>query len=57
MMMGPMFKKGEIIDRPMSLMDVAPTIMYAAGYPMPKDATGSIVFQAFNEKDNVFNKR
>lgn len=57
MMMGPMFKKGEIIDRPMDLTDVAPTIMYAAGYPMPKDATGSVVFQAFGDKDNVFNKR
>ncbi len=57
MMMGPMFKQGEIIDRPMDLTDVAPTIMYAAGYPMPADATGGVVFQAFGDKDNVFNKR
>lgn len=49
-MSGSKFKKDCILERPMDLTDIAPTMCYAAGLPQPKDATGGIVFQAFQEE-------
>lgn len=56
MMSGPGVKKGVVIDRPIDLTDVAPTLMFSAGYPQPADATGGIIFQAFESEANIFNK-
>lgn len=50
MFMGPKLKKGVILERPTDLTDIAPTIMFAAGYPQPADATGGIISQAFEER-------
>ncbi len=49
MFMGPKLKKGVILDRPIDLTDIAPTLMFAAGYPQPADATGGIISQALSE--------
>ena len=46
MFMGPKIKEGVILDRPTDLTDIAPTLMYASGYPQPADATGGVIFQA-----------
>lgn len=48
---GPQFKKGYILSRPTDLTDIAPTICYALSYPQPKDATGGVVFQAFENQE------
>ncbi len=53
-MKGPKFRKGVVLDRPMDQTDIAPTVMYAAGYPQPKDATGGIIFQAIEEENSPF---
>lgn len=50
MMCGPKFKKGVCLDRPADLTDFAPTLCYALGYPQPKDATGGVVFAAFDDE-------
>ncbi len=55
-MKGPKIKEGVVIDRPMDLTDIAPTVMFSAGYPQPADATGGIVFQAFRDGADVFTK-
>lgn len=49
MMSGKGFKKNTEISRPLDVTDFAPTLCYAMGYPQPKDATGGVVFQAFEE--------
>ena len=49
MMAGGDFKKGEIISRPVRLVDIAPTISYLCGAPMPKDVEGGVIFQAINK--------
>ena len=46
---GKGFKKDHILTRPTDLTDIAPTLCYAAGYPQPKDATGGVVFAAFED--------
>lgn len=48
---GPEFKKGAILSRPSDLTDIAPTVCYALSYPQPRDATGGIIFQAFEKQD------
>ena len=49
-MSGSKFKKGVSLTRPIDLTDVAPTMCYACGLPQPKDATGGVIFQAFEEE-------
>lgn len=46
---GPAFKQGAVIDRAVSLADIAPTLNYAMKYPQPRDADGGVVFQALRE--------
>ena len=47
---GPAIKKGLTLTRPADLTDLAPTLCYAANYPQPKDATGGVIFQIFENK-------
>ena len=47
---GSKFKKNVILDRPADITDIAPTLCFAAGVPQPKDATGGVLFAAFNEE-------
>ena len=49
-MSGKGFKKDHLLGRPTDLTDIAPTLLYASGYPQPEDATGGIVFAAFDNK-------
>lgn len=50
MMTGPGVKKGEIIKRPVRVVDIAPTISWLTGIPAPKDAEGGIIYQALEER-------
>lgn len=47
---GKGIKKGAIIDRPVSLCDVAPTLCYLHEYPMPDKAQGAIIYQALENR-------
>jgi predicted AlkP superfamily phosphohydrolase/phosphomutase len=46
---GPGVRKGVTLDRTVWLTSAAPTLCHAAGLPIPRDATGSIVYQAFED--------
>ncbi len=48
-MAGGEFKKGEIISRPIRLVDIVPTICYLCDAPMPHDVEGGIIYQAINK--------
>lgn len=47
---GGKFKENEVLDRPIDLTDIAPTLCYALGYPQPDNATGGVVFKALKEE-------
>jgi len=49
-MCGPKFKQNVTLTRPIDLTDFAPTLNFAVGYPQPKDATGGVIFQSFNDQ-------
>jgi predicted AlkP superfamily phosphohydrolase/phosphomutase len=46
---GPGVRKGVTLERTVWLTDVAPTICHVAGLPMPRDADGSVIYQALEE--------
>ena len=48
---GPGIKKGHILDRTVWLVDIVPTICYLLDLPVPKDAQGSILYQALEDPD------
>ncbi|MBR5504983.1 MAG: alkaline phosphatase family protein [Clostridia bacterium] len=50
-MAGKGFKKDHFLKRPTDITDIAPTLLYAAGYPQPEDATGGVVFAALDNKN------
>lgn len=50
-MTGPGLKKGVELERNVWCLDMVPTICYLAGWPMPKDAEGAIIFQALEDPD------
>lgn len=50
-MSGPGVKRGVELERNVWCMDLVPTICYLAGWPMPKDTEGAVVFQALEEPD------
>ncbi|MDD4543459.1 MAG: alkaline phosphatase family protein [Clostridia bacterium] len=52
MFSGKNIKKGELVDRPANLEDIAPTLCYLLKYPQPASATGGILFQIF--KDDMY---
>ena len=47
---GPGIQKNVTLSRPANLTDLAPTLCYAVDYPQPKDATGGVIFQIFENK-------
>jgi len=50
-MAGPGIKKGVELERNVWCLDMIPTICYLAGWPMPRDAEGAIIFQALEDAD------
>jgi len=48
---GPNIKKGHILKRTVWLTDIAPTICYLLGLPIPRDTEGSIIYQAMENPD------
>ena len=46
---GKNVRKGQIIDRPANLEDVAPTLCYLLKYPQPAKATGGVLFHLFED--------
>jgi len=50
-MAGPGVKKGVELERNVWCVDLAPTICYLAGWPMPRHAEGAIIFQALENPD------
>ena len=48
-MYGPGVKKGYRLERTCSLTDLVPTICYMASWPLPAQAEGSVVYQAFED--------
>ena len=48
---GPGIKKGVELERNVWCLDLVPTICYLAGWPMPKDAEGAVIFQALEDPD------
>lgn len=49
MMAGGGFKKGEIIKRPIRLVDIVPTICHLCQAPMPREVEGGIIYQAIDQ--------
>ncbi|GAG18150.1 unnamed protein product, partial [marine sediment metagenome] len=50
-MCGPGIKKGVELERNVWCLDMIPTLCYLAGWPMPRDAEGAIIFQALEDPD------
>jgi len=48
-MAGPGIKEGYKLERTVWLMDIVPTICFLAEFPVPKDAEGSIIYQALKD--------
>lgn len=46
---GPGVKKGEILERNVSLMDVVPTICYLADLPVPAQCEGAVIYQSLED--------
>jgi predicted AlkP superfamily phosphohydrolase/phosphomutase len=44
---GPNIKKGYIRKKPISVIDIAPTIAHAMDIPAPKDSDGNIIYDLF----------
>jgi len=47
---GPAFRKGVTLHRLMDETDIAPTVNFALGYPIPENATGGVVLQAIQNR-------
>ena len=45
---GPGIKAGATLERVAWLVDVVPTIAHATGWPMPSEAEGAVLYQAFD---------
>ena len=48
-MFGGAFKEGEVMARPVRLVDVVPTICHICGASMPKNVEGGVIYQALKE--------
>ena len=48
-MYGPGIRKGVELERNVWCVDLIPTICYLAGWPMPRNAEGAVIFQALQE--------
>jgi len=48
---GPGVKKGHRLERTVWLTDLVPTICYLADWPLPEQAEGAVIYQAFEDPD------
>ena len=48
---GPGVKRGKVVERPVELADVAPTICTLAELPIPADCEGGVIYQAMDDPD------
>ncbi|MCL4464960.1 MAG: hypothetical protein M1389_02810 [Chloroflexi bacterium] len=48
---GPGVKRGVVVNRPVELADVAPTVCYLAETPVPADCEGGVIYQALEDPD------
>ncbi|MBP6229807.1 MAG: hypothetical protein KA472_17860, partial [Pseudomonadales bacterium] len=46
---GPGIRKGVQIERNVWCIDLVPTICHLAGWPVPRDTEGAVIYQAFEE--------
>ena len=44
---GPKIKKGYVKDKPINMIDIAPTIAHILNIPPPKNSEGKIIFDLF----------
>jgi predicted AlkP superfamily phosphohydrolase/phosphomutase len=49
MAMGPGIKKGAVINRPVKIIDIVPTICHVTGLPLPRNVEGGIIYQALED--------
>jgi predicted AlkP superfamily phosphohydrolase/phosphomutase len=47
---GPGVRKGVSLDRNVWCVDLVPTICHLAGWPVPRDAEGAVIYQAFSDE-------
>jgi arylsulfatase A-like enzyme len=50
-MAGPNVRQGVALERQVRSIDVAPTICYLLGIPMPKNVEGGVVYEALENPD------
>jgi len=50
---GPGIRKGVQIDRNVWCVDLVPTICHLAGWPVPRDAQGAVIYQALENDGTV----
>jgi predicted AlkP superfamily phosphohydrolase/phosphomutase len=48
---GPGIRKGVELERNVWCVDLVPTICHVAGWPVPRDAEGAVIFQALDHDD------
>lgn len=46
---GPGIKKGAVLNRPVKVIDIVPTICQISGIPLPRDVEGGVIYQALEE--------
>ena len=46
---GPGVRKGARIERNVWCVDLVPTICHLAGWPVPRDAEGAVIYQALDD--------
>jgi len=51
LMKGPGIKKGVELDRNIWILDMVPTLCYLAGWPIPRDSDGAVIWQALEDPD------
>ncbi len=56
-MWGPSIKQGAVVTTPSNHIDVAETIAYLLGTRVPKDSSGTVLFDAFTGAGEVTNQR
>ena len=50
-MAGAGVRRGSALDRQVRVIDVAPTICYLLGWPMPKNVEGGVIYEALENPD------
>ena len=51
MIAGPGVKSGAVLDGQVRVVDVAPTLCYLLGWPMPSSVEGGVVYEALEDPD------